>query len=105
MAIDFFDREVTRLQDRFNDTFGNRPTTCIDAQNAAIMAIAGIGVLARKITRAEDKAAVRLEIQEFMHRKKVMDKFFDRNTQLSTERSNHGTTGKRSDVKRRTAAR
>lgn len=103
MAIDFFDREVTRLQDRFNDAFGNRPTIQIDAQNAAIFSIVGICILARKINRAEDKAAVRPEIQEFMYRKKAMDRFFDRNINSETERRNHGTVGKRSDDERRTA--
>ena len=105
MAIDFFDREVTRLQDMFNEAFGNNPTTNLDAQNAAIFSIAGIGVLARKINKAKDKKVVRPEIQQFMYRRNVMMTFLEKaiNNRLEELRRNHGTIGKSSDARRRTA--
>jgi hypothetical protein len=105
MAIDFFDREVTRLQDMFNEAFGNCPTTNINAQNAAIFAVAGIGVLAKKINKARDKKAVRPEIQKFMRTRGVTMAFLEKaiNDRLELLRRNHGTAGKRGNAQRRTA--
>jgi hypothetical protein len=102
MAIDFFDREVTRLQDKFNETFGKRVVCNIRTRNAAMISIVGIGLLARKINKSADKKAVRQEIQEFMSRKKIIDRFFERNINPLTERSEHARTaqaGVRTDAR------
>ena len=92
MAFDFFDREVTKLQNKFNEIFGKRVVCNIRTRNAAMISIVGIGVLARKINKTADKKAVRQEIQEFMSRKKVINRFFERNINLLTERSEYART-------------
>jgi hypothetical protein len=105
MAIDFFDREVTRLQDMFNEVFGPRKICHLGMRLASIKAIISLKMLGNAIDRAKDKKDVRPEIKQFMHNKKVVENFFDNQLKAisNIERRHRGTISKPGNVSRRTA--
>ena len=45
MAIDFFDRELLKLQDRFNSTFGENPTFKPDLRACTMLSICWLGMI------------------------------------------------------------
>lgn len=94
MPIDFFEQELSRLQERFNSTFGVMTTCDITARQSTLLSIIGLGVLAKRINSASDKDLVRTEITRFVKGRDVLNRWFDHvQTQIKQHqerRSHHG---------------
>ena len=77
MPVDFFEKEVTRAQDKFNQTFGMLETGDIKLRQSAILNICGLGCLRNKIVKAADKDQVRDEICSFMKIRGILNNVFN----------------------------
>ena len=77
MAVNFFEREVIKIQKRFNETFGRQTVCNLDVRYSAILSICWLGVLGRRIKKAEEKEKVRDSIHEFVRIRDVLNDFFN----------------------------
>ena len=77
MPINFFDAEVKKCQDRFNETFGVMVVCNIQTRQRVILAIVNMGRLAKKIGAAHTKDEVRDEIKRFVKSRDVLKTYFD----------------------------
>ena len=77
MAIDFFEKELTKVQHRFNHILGNLIVCDLKVRQMLILAICWMGVLKRKIHQAPDKDLVREEIQKFIKYRNLVNETFN----------------------------
>ena len=77
MSVDFFEKEVTRAQCKFNQTFGMLKTCDIKLRQSAILKICGLGCLRNKIVKAAGKDQVRDEICSFMKIRGILNNVFN----------------------------
>ena len=77
MPVNFFEKEVTRTQHKFNQTFGMLETGDIKLRQSAILKICGLGCLRNKIIKAADKDQVRGEICKFMEIRNILNNVFN----------------------------
>jgi len=77
MPVEFFEKEVTKAQQKFNQTFGTLKTCDIKLRQSAILKICGLGCLRNKIVKAEDRDQVRDEICHFMKIRKTLNNVFN----------------------------
>ena len=95
-AIDFFEKEVKRLQEGFNATFGQEPTMNMRARYLAILALCRAGILARSVRETSDEKRIGETTREFCNVRETLNRFFDL-IESKPERRGHGqTTDKRS---------
>ena len=96
MAIDFFEKEVKRLQERFNATIGQEMTASMRVRYLAILAVCRAGILARSVRETSDEKTVGEMTREFCNVREGLNRFFDL-IESKPERRGHGqTTDKRS---------
>ena len=76
MPIDFFSSEVSKIQQRFNETYRGLVVYDVRGRMAAIMSIAWLGVLGQKLSDAQAKD--RSQIQEFMRIKGIIEGYLNR---------------------------
>ena len=76
MAVNFYEREVKRVQKRFNETFGRQTVCDLDLRYAAILSICRLGILGRKIREANDKEKVKDSIHTFIRIRDVLNDCF-----------------------------
>ena len=77
MPVEFFEKEVTKAQQKFNQTFGTLKTCDIKLRQSAILKICGLGCLRNKIVKAADKDQVRDEICSFMKIRGILNNVFN----------------------------
>ena len=77
MAVNFFEREVKKIQKRFNETFGRQIVCNLDVRYSAILSICWLGILSRKINRAKDKEKAKDNISEFVKIRDVLNNVFN----------------------------
>ncbi len=77
MPVDFFETEVRKAQDRFNQTFGVMAVCNIRMRQSVILAIVQMGLLQRKIAKSRDKDLVREEIKRFVRARDVLKNVFN----------------------------
>ena len=77
MAVNFFEREVKKIQKRFNETFGRQIVCNLDVRYSAIFSICWLGILSIKINKAKDKEKAKDTISEFVKIRDVLNKFFN----------------------------
>ena len=77
MPVDFFEKEVTKAQQKFNQTFGTLKTCDIKLRQSAILKICGLGCLRNKIVKAADRDQVRDEICHFMKIRNILNNVFN----------------------------
>ena len=77
MPVNFFEKEVSRAQHKFNQTFGMLETGDIKLRQSAIFKICGLGCLRNKIVKAADKDQVRGEICNFMKIRNILNNVFN----------------------------
>lgn len=95
MPINFFEKEVEKSQERFNQTYGVMVVCNLKLRWAAIMSIVNLGLVCRKITAAKRKHEMKDDIRTFMRIRKTLNNHFN---QL-TKRRHHGTNdGDRGDA-------
>ena len=96
MTIDFFEKEVKRLQERFNATIGQERTVNMRARYLAILALCRAGILARSVRETSDEKRIGEMTREFCNVREALNRFFDL-IESQPERRGHGqTTDKRS---------
>jgi len=89
MAINYFDQELCKIQQQFNETFGNLIVCDLRLRQKVILAIIGMGRLSRKIKLARNKDQVRYEIRRFMKTRKILKNIFNQIDRQQKERRNH----------------
>jgi hypothetical protein len=77
MPVDFFETELTKVQDQFNETFGSVIVCNIRTRQKVMLAIIGMGLLQHKISAADDKDLVRPDIQKFVRTRNTLNKIFN----------------------------
>jgi hypothetical protein len=77
MPVDFFEKEITKAQQKFNQTFGTLKTGDIKLRQSAILKICGLGCLRNKIVKAADRDQVRDEICHFMEIRNTLNNVFN----------------------------
>ena len=77
MAVNFFEKEVKKVRQRFNQTFGRQIVCNLNARYSAILSICWLGILSNKIKEAEGKEKAKESIQEFTRIRDVLNNFFN----------------------------
>ena len=77
MKANFFEKELSRLQQRFNQTFGSRSVCDLQARAQVILAIIYMGRLGSQIMNARDKQRVRDDIRMFIRTRDVLAGIFN----------------------------
>jgi len=77
MPVDFFVKEVTRAQHKFNQTFGMLKTGDLKLRQSVILKICGLGCLRNKIGKAANRDHVRDEICHFMKIRNTLNNVFN----------------------------
>jgi hypothetical protein len=86
MPIDFFESEVRKAQNRFNETFGTELVCNVNLRQSVILAICFMGNASKKIKAANNKDQVRSLIKKFMKTKNILHNLFDQFEQEIQER-------------------
>jgi len=74
MKIDFFEKEVAKVRERFNQIFGTQTVCNIEERQAVIMAICWLGVLRMRIkNNAENTELAR----EFIKYRNQLNNYFN----------------------------
>ena len=92
MPIDFFEKEVEKSQERFNQTYGVMVVCNLKLRQAAILSVISLGLLCRKITAAKRKHEMKDDIQAFMRIRNTLNNHFN----LLIERRRHETNTRHS---------
>ena len=77
MTVYFFDCEVKRARERFNQNFSSEIVFNINARYSAMLSICWLGILRDKIKEAEGEDEVKGSIQEFTRIRDVLNNFFN----------------------------
>lgn len=99
MQIDFFEKEVSKAQERFNQTYGQVVVCNLKARQAAIMSIIHLGMLCRKITNVKSKGDAKQDIQQFIRIRNTLTNHFKIIEHHVKERRDHGSINGRSDAR------
>jgi len=81
MAIDFFEKELVKVQERFNQTFGETQAVNLLTRSHVILSIIYLGLIAKEINKQGIKKNGEKDIEkvkEFMKIKAILNKVFDR---------------------------
>ena len=78
MAFDFFEKEVERLQKRFNYVFGDRTVFDIRARQLCILAICRAAIVSRQISMSTDAKETPKMSREFRRIREGLHRCFDR---------------------------
>ena len=73
MAIEFFDKEVRKVQQKFNVIFGRQTIVDLKARHSTVLSICFLGMLGNNITTGQQKD--RDDVREFMRIRKVLNNF------------------------------
>lgn len=76
-TIDFFEKEVKRLEERFNEAFGQAKTLNMRVRTLAILAICRAGILARTVRETLDEKKTGEMTREFCRIREVMNGLFN----------------------------
>jgi len=106
MPIDFFDKEVAKAQQRFNQTFGRLTVCDLKLRQAVILTVCLLGRAGDKIKIAKNKDDVRGEIKKFIRIRTSLNKVFykiekqqkERRNNVSSNISERSCSNGRSDV-------
>ena len=74
---DFFEKEISKAQNRFNQTFGDLTVCDLRLRRTIIFSIVSMGRLSDKIVQAKSKDNVRGEIKRFMKTRNILNNLFD----------------------------
>ena len=97
MKIDFFEKELNTVQERFNQTFGKQTVCNIEARCRVILWIIRMNLLHRKITNVACTKDAKGEIQMFVKTKNVLNTIFCEAEKCWGERRHDENTRKKSN--------
>ena len=83
MAIDFFEKELGKVQDKFNQNFGSLDVCNIKLRQSVILGIISMSLIMKRIKKQNRKE----DIKQFMRHKEALTVIFNK-----IERSNHADT-------------
>ena len=86
MKVNFFEKELTRIWRRFNQTFGKQIVCDLQVRAQVIIAIIHLGMLNKQIMKAKDKSMVRGDIQMFIRIKNTLTTIFNNAEKIWQER-------------------
>ena len=89
MTIDFFEKEVQKMQARFNQTFGHHVVCNLKARQAVILAVVYLETLCRKIRKINRADLARDEIQKFIRVRNTLNNIFKMFDNPAGERNKH----------------
>ena len=89
-TIDFFEKEVKRLQQRFNETLGQAKTISVMVRYVTILTICRMDLIARSIKESADEQTRAKMTKEFCNKREGLNKFFDLMESQQTRRNQHG---------------
>ena len=90
MSVDFFESELGKARNRFNNVFGELIVCDLKVRQALILAICWMGVLKRKIDSEKDKETVRSEIKKFVKYRDLVNTVLNRVETEFHERRTYG---------------
>ena len=102
MKVNFFEKELTRVRERFNQTFGKQTVCDLQTRAQVIIAIIHMGMLNNKIMKAKDKSMVRDDIRMFIRIKNALSIIFNNAEKFWEERRSYdkGNQTNRRPIKR-----
>ena len=77
MKIDFFEKELIIVRERFNQTFGKQTVCNLETRCRVIISIIHMGMLGDKINKVGDKAMVRDDIRMFIRIRNTLFTIFN----------------------------
>jgi hypothetical protein len=77
MKIDFFEKELITVRERFNQTFGKQTVCNLETRYQIIISIIHMGLLGDKINNAGDKSMVRDDIRIFIRIRNALMTIFN----------------------------
>ena len=86
MKINLFTKKLHRIQEQFNEVFGNHTTNNIDERQTVILAITWLRVLWKKISASKDSVKRKELIAEFNSRLAAVNNFFNKKEGEQNER-------------------
>ena len=89
MKVDFFEKELITVRERFNQTFGNQTVCNLETRCRVIISIIHMGVLSEKINKAGDKSMVRDDIRMFIRIKNTLTTIFNNVEKFWEERRSY----------------
>ena len=92
MAIDFFEKEVERLESRFDKLFGGQVVCDLRVRQAAILSICRAGIITWAIRDSGDAVRTSDLTREFSRIRDVLNRFFDL-MESQQERRRYARTG------------
>ena len=85
MAIDFFEKEVSKVHQRFNQTFGETQVINLSTRFNVILSIINLGLVAKELNNKNKRKDIE-KIKEFMRIKEILNKVFDSAQKLKYSR-------------------
>ena len=92
MKIDFFEKELITVRERFNQTFGKQTVCNLETRYRVIISILHMGILSDKINKAGDKSLVRDDIRLFIRIRNTLMTIF-KNTEKYWHERRHYDNG------------
>ena len=86
MSVNFFEKEIDKVQKRFNQTFGSRATCNIKLRQAVILHICSLACLKNTIAKIADNSKAKDEISQFIKIRDALNKIFNTIENYSNER-------------------
>lgn len=77
MKIQFFEKELQRVRDRFNETFGIMPVCDLKLRQRVILSICHLGCLAKEMAEIKSRDHPHNRIERFMRVRNVLNRIFD----------------------------
>ena len=103
MPIDFFEKEVKKAQERFNQTFGMLNVCDLKARQRAMLKIIQMGRLKDTIMQSKNNDEVKKERSKFVKKRNWLNNIFSQIEDELNERRNHVSSN--SNTKRRATER
>ncbi|PQP35738.1 hypothetical protein C6A37_00800 [Desulfobacteraceae bacterium SEEP-SAG9] len=89
MKVNFFEKELIKVRERFNQTFGKQFVCDLQTRTQVIIAIIHMGMLNNKIMKAKNKEMVRDDIRMFIRIKNTLTTIFNNAEKLWEERRSY----------------
>jgi len=77
MKVNYFEKELIKVRERFNQTFGKQIVSDLRTRAQVIIAIIHMGLLSDKIMKAKDKEMVRDDIRMFIRKRNTLTTIFN----------------------------
>jgi len=77
MKLKFFEKELQKVQERFNQTFGIMPVCDLRLRQSLILSICHLGCLAKKIAETKSRDQPHTIIARFMRTRNAINRIFD----------------------------